>query len=152
MEKSEQMLPYYRQCFVCGETRLGRLGVRFKVVNGTVRATFTPTEKHVGFPGIVHGGIITALLDEAMVWAIYAATGQFALSAEITVRFLKPLPVGQTVEIVGYLVRKQRRIWEVASEIHDEQAIIYARAWGRFVPAPSEESEQWQSALQQSKP
>ena len=124
MEKNEQMLPYYRQCFVCGEARLGRLGVRFKVVNGTVRATFTPTEKHVGFPGIVHGGIITALLDEAMVWAIYAATGQFALSAEITVRFLKPLPVGQTVEIVGYLVRKQKRIWEVASEIHDEQAIV----------------------------
>jgi len=151
MAKSEQLLPYYKQCFVCGEARLGRLGVRFRVVNGTVRATFTPTEKHVGFPDIVHGGIITALLDEAMVWAIYAATGQFALSAEITVRFLKPLPVGQTVEVVGYLVRRQKRIFEVASEIQDEQAVIYARAWGRFVPAPSEENEQWLSALQQAK-
>jgi len=151
MAKSEQLLPYYKQCFVCGEARLGRLGVRFRVVNGTVRATFTPTEKHVGFPDIVHGGIITALLDEAMVWAIYAATGQFALSAEITVRFLKPLPVGQTVEVVGYLVRRQKRIFEVASEIQDEQAVIYARAWGRFVPAPSEENEQWLNALQQAK-
>lgn len=150
MEKSGRVLPYYRQCFVCGETRLGRLGVRFKVVDKTVRATFTPTEKHVGFPGIVHGGIITALLDEAMVWAIYAETGQFALSAEITVRFLKPLPVGHTVEVVGYLVRKQK-ILEAASEIQDEQAIIYARAWGRFVPAPSEENEQWLSSLQPAK-
>lgn len=151
MAKSEQVLPYYKQCFVCGETRLGRLGVRFKIVDGTVRATFTPTEKHVGFPDIVHGGIIAALLDEAMVWAIYAETGRFALSAEITVRFLKPLPVGKTVEVVGYIVRRQRRIWEVGSEIHDEQAIIYARAWGRFVPARDEENEQWKNALQQAK-
>lgn len=151
MEKSEQVLPYYRQCFVCGEPRLGRLGVRFKVVDGTVRATFTPTEKHVGFPGIVHGGIITALLDEAMVWAAYAATGQFALSGEITVRFLKPLPPGQAVEIVGYLVRRQRKVLEIASEIHDENAIVYARAWGRFVPAPAEMNEQWQSALHEGK-
>lgn len=148
MEKNEQLLPYYRQCFVCGETRLGRLGVRFRFAEGKVKATFTPTEKHVGFPGIVHGGIITALLDEAMVWAIYAETGKFALSSEITVRFLKPLPVGQTVEVVGYLVRRQRRIWEVGSEIHDEQAIVYARAWGRFFPVTPEENEQWQNALQ----
>lgn len=151
MAKGEQMLPYYKQCFVCGETRLGRLGVRFKVVNGTVRAVFTPAEKHVGFPGIVHGGIITALLDEAMVWAIYATTGQFALSNEITVRFIRPLPVGQTVEVVGYLIRRQKRIMEVASEIHDEQAIIYARAWGRFFLAPDEKNEEWLSALQQAK-
>ncbi len=147
MAKNEQMLPYYKQCFVCGETRLGRLGVRFKIANRTVKATFTPTEKHVGFPGIVHGGIITALLDEAMVWAIYAATGQFALSTEITVRFRKPLPVGQTIEIVGYLVRRKGHSWEVVSEIQDKQAVVYARAWGRFIPAPSEESEQWLSVL-----
>ncbi|MCS7266052.1 MAG: PaaI family thioesterase [Armatimonadetes bacterium] len=148
MEKSEQILPYYRNCFVCGEARLGRLGVRFKIDDGKVKASFTPTEKHVGFPGIVHGGIITALLDEAMVWAIYAETGQFALSAEITVRFIKPLSVGQSIEIVGYVVRRQRKIWEVASEIHDEQAIVYARAWGRFVAAKPEENENWQNALQ----
>ncbi len=150
MEKSEQLLPYYRQCFVCGEERLGRLGVRFRIADKKVKATFTPTEKHIGFPDIVHGGIVTALLDEAMVWAIYAETGKFALSAEITVRFVKPLPVGQTVEVVSYVVRKQRRIWEVTSEIHDEQAIVYARAWGRFVLAPPEANEQWQSALQSS--
>ncbi len=148
MAKSEQMLPYYRQCFVCGETRLGRLGVRFRVVNGMVRASFTPTEKHVGFPNIVHGGIITALLDEAMAWAAFAATGQFALSAEITVRFLKPLPVGQTVEVVGYFIRRHHRFLELGSEIQDEQAIIYARAWGRFVLAPREDTERWLSALQ----
>lgn len=151
MEKNEKLLPYYRQCFVCGDARLGRLGVRFKVADGKVKATFTPSEKYVGFPGIVHGGIITALLDEAMVWAVYAETGQFALSAEITVRFIKPLPSSQPVEVVGYIVRKQRRIWEVASEIHDDKAVVYARAWGRFVPAPPEENEQWQSALHTAK-
>lgn len=148
MEKNEQILPYYRNCFVCGEARLGRLGVRFKIDDGKVKASFTPTEKHVGFPGIVHGGIITALLDEAMVWAIYAETGLFALSAEITVRFIKPLSVGQPIEVVGYVVRRQRKIWEVASEIHDEQAIVYARAWGRFIAATPEENENWQNALQ----
>jgi uncharacterized protein (TIGR00369 family) len=144
----EQPLPYYRQCFVCGETRLGRLGVRFKKVDNTVRATFTPTEKHVGYPGIVHGGIITALLDEAMVWAVFAVSGQFAVSAELTVRFLKPLAPGQTVHIVGYVVRQRRHLWEVASEIQDENAVVYARAWGRMVTASSEQMQEWQSALQ----
>ncbi len=144
----EQPLPYYRQCFVCGEPRLGRLGVRFKKVNNTVRATFTPTEKHVGYPGIVHGGILTALLDEAMVWAVFAASGQFAVSVELTVRFLKPLVPGQTVHIVGYVVRQRRQIWEVASEIQDENAVVYARAWGRFMAASSEQTKEWQSELQ----
>lgn len=147
----EQPLPYYRHCFVCGEPRLGRLGVRFKVVDGTVRAIFKPSEKHVGYPDIVHGGILASLLDEAMVWAVFAATGRFAVSAELTIRYLKPLAPGQTVEIVGYVVRRQRRLFDVASEIHDEQAVIYARAWGRLVPVSPEENEQWLNALQRGK-
>jgi len=60
-------------------------------------------------------------------------------------------PPGQAVEIVGYLVRRQRKVLEIASEIHDENAIVYARAWGRFVPAPAEMNEQWQSALHEGK-
>ncbi|MFA0731948.1 MAG: hypothetical protein LKKZDAJK_001693 [Candidatus Fervidibacter sp.] len=146
----EQPLPYYRQCFVCGEPRLGRLGVRFKKrADNTVEATFTPTEKHVGYPGIVHGGIITALLDEAMVWTVFASSGQLAVSAELTVRFLKPLEPGQTVRIIGYVTRQRhRRLWEVASEIQDENAVVYARAWGRMVAVAPEQMEEWQSALQ----
>lgn len=152
MAKSEKALPYFKQCFVCGETRSGRLGVRFKVINGVVKATFTPTEKHAGFPGIVHSGTIAALLDEAMVWAIYATTGRFALTYEIYIRFLKPLPVGHVVTVIGYLNNKRRkRMLNAVSEIQDNQAVIYARAWGKFLIAPTEESEKWREALQQMK-
>lgn len=144
----EQPLPYYRLCFVCGEPRLGRLGVRFRAAeDGIVRATFTPTEKHVGYPDTVHGGILAALLDEAMVWAVYAVSKQLAVSGELTVRYNKPLSPGTTVNIIGWVVRQRRNVWEVASEINDGN-IVYARAWGRLVPAPEETSAQWQSVLQ----
>ncbi len=148
MASNERALPYYRQCFVCGEARSGRLGVRFKVVNGMVKGVFIPSEKHVGFPGIVHGGILAALLDEAMAWAVYAQTGLFGLSVEITVRFFKPLPPGRKVEVVGFVLRRKHRFLEVTSEIQGEDAVIYARAWGRFLLAPKETSDQWSEALQ----
>lgn len=144
----ERPLPYYRQCFVCGEVRLERLGVRFRIVDRMVRASFKPSEKHVGFPGIVHGGILAAVLDEAMAWAVFAAKKRFAVSAELTIRYLRPLPPQKEVEVVGYIVRQQRRIIEVASEIHDADAIIYARAWGRFLPVSLSENEQWLSTLE----
>ncbi len=136
-------LPFYRHCCVCGDKRRGSLGLRFRQEDEKVVADFVPSDRHIGYPGIVHGGILASVLDEAMAWAIYAHSGLFALSSELKVRFIKPLPPGQPVRVVAYPVAVQRNVYETTAEVQDDSGVVYARAWGRWFPAPAEQNAQW---------
>jgi len=65
---SKLALPYTRDCFVCGAHNPHGLRLRFRREGDEVRADFTPQTQHAGFRGIVHGGILSTVLDEAMFW------------------------------------------------------------------------------------
>lgn len=85
-------------CFACGPKNPHGLVLSFSSSAQGVRALFTPGKTHQGYKDIVHGGIITAVLDEAMVKAVIQK-GLAAVTAEITVRFKSPLMVGETVSV-----------------------------------------------------
>jgi acyl-coenzyme A thioesterase PaaI-like protein len=80
-------------CFACGQKNNSGLRLAFKTEGGKTFAEFIPRKSHQGFKDIVHGGIITAVLDEAMMKAVLFR-GIFAMTAEIAVRFRSPLLVG----------------------------------------------------------
>src|SRR5437762_54292 len=77
-----QTLPTTKGCFVCGQQNPLGLKLRLETDGTSVQAQFTPEVVHVGFKGIVHGGIISTLLDELMVWACAVQTRRFAFCAE----------------------------------------------------------------------
>src|SRR5215475_13925053 len=86
-----QALPHTRSCFVCGEANPLGLKMRFETDGKIVHAKFSPRPEHIGFKGVVHGGLIATVLDEIMVWACAVQTKRFAFCAEMNVRFLNPM-------------------------------------------------------------
>src|SRR5688500_12117637 len=77
-------------CFGCGDENPIGLRLRFAPVGDGVRASFIPGPEHQGFDNVIHGGIISTVLDEAMAWAT-ARAGFWAVTGEMQVRFRQPL-------------------------------------------------------------
>lgn len=83
-------------CFVCEPRNDAGLGIAFHhdVAGGRVVADFSLDEQFSGAPRYVHGGVLLAILDEAMAWATIAVAGKFAVTQETTSRFEHPVRVG----------------------------------------------------------
>jgi uncharacterized protein (TIGR00369 family) len=103
-------------CFVCGEKNPAGLHLKFDLCDGKVCAEFVPEKIHQGYKDIVHGGIISALLDEAMVKSALMK-GVPAVTAEITVRFKNPLMTGEKAVIEAQIVNINKRVIETAAVI-----------------------------------
>jgi uncharacterized protein (TIGR00369 family) len=128
-------LPHTHSCFVCGESNAIGLRLRFETDGRIVRTHFTPGPEHVGFKGVVHGGIIATLLDEIMVWACAVETKRFGYCAEMTVRFLKPLRPGEKVIATGELAANRRdKIFEAKADLKNQAGELLASATAKYLP------------------
>ena len=127
-------LPYTKNCFVCGAHNPHSLGVRFQQVGEEVQADFTPTLHQAGFRDIVHGGIIATALDEAMFWAAACQMKRFCLAAELNVRFVQKVTVGQPLRLVAKFVADRRRVWESSAELRDAAGRVLATATCKQIP------------------
>jgi uncharacterized protein (TIGR00369 family) len=128
-------LPHTRSCFVCGESNPAGLKLRFETDGRIVRTRFRPRTGHIGFKGIVHGGIIATLLDEIMVWACAARAKRFAFCAELNVRFSSPLRPGEEVVATAELANNRRdRILEAKAELKNQSGKVVASAGGKYLP------------------
>ena len=135
---SQLQLPYTRDCFVCGAHNPHGLHLRFRREGDEVLADFIPQPHHAGYRGIVHGGILATVLDEAMFWAAASITKRFCLAAELNVRFIGKVAVGQKFTCVARLQADRGRIWESSAELRDEQGKVCVRATCKQVPMNQE--------------
>ena len=101
-------------CFVCGENNPSGLHLRFSLQDGKVQTEFTPQKIHQGYKDIIHGGLISTLLDEAMVKAALMQ-GMPAVTAEITVRFKNPLMVGEKAIVEAVIEKINKKIIETSA-------------------------------------
>ncbi|MGD0016006.1 MAG: PaaI family thioesterase [Verrucomicrobiia bacterium] len=131
---SATLLPHTRGCFVCGEHNPHGLHLRFHRDGASVVTEFVPQPHHAGFRGIVHGGVLATVLDEAMFWAAACATKRFCLAAELNVRFLKKVGLEQRLLCVANFVADRGRLWESRAELRDESGTVYVRATCKQVP------------------
>lgn len=128
-------LPHTHSCFVCGETNPLGLKLRFHTDGRVVTARFKPCPEHIGFKGVVHGGITATVLDEIMVWACVVATKKFAYCAELNVRYVKPLAPDQEVTVTSELVADRRgRIFEAKATVLDATGEPLVSATGKYMP------------------
>jgi uncharacterized protein (TIGR00369 family) len=86
------------QCFVCGRDNPIGLKLVFQPDGDGVRAEFVPSELHVGYDGLVHGGIISAIVDDALA-NVWFTRGQEAVTAKIEVRFRREVRPGDRLII-----------------------------------------------------
>jgi acyl-coenzyme A thioesterase PaaI-like protein len=106
----------YTMCFACGQENPIGLKLNFRQEGEEARAEFTPGEFHQGWPGIVHGGIINTLLDEAMAYAPFFQ-GINCVMAKMEVRIMQPVLVGQQLFISSIIARKRRKLIETEAKI-----------------------------------
>jgi len=121
-----------RACIVCGrENKIG-LGLAYWAGDGASRAEWTVAPQFCGIPGFLHGGLILALLDDAMWYAAFG-DGGFTMTAEATVRYRAPVRQGQQVEVSGRVLKRTGRLWRLAAELREVGGGLLATAEGKFL-------------------
>lgn len=98
-----ELQPNSRDCFVCGIANPYGLQLRFYQTGpGEVTAEYTVPNRFQGYPGVVHGGIVAAMLDEITGRALMGADPpRFMYTARLNIRYRKNVPVGKPLRLVG---------------------------------------------------
>ena len=127
-----------QRCYVCGKENPAGLGVDFKIDKElrVISAKFTPSDIHQGYEGIVHGGILSTLLDEAMAKLTFSL-GIPAVTAEIKVTFKAPAAPGEELFVSGRLIQETRRLIQAEAKI-ERGPVVIAEATGKLLRTGSE--------------
>jgi len=122
------------QCFGCGGANAGGMKLTFEQdnVNRRIMGRFVLGERYQGGGGFAHGGIIALLLDEAM-GKVCRFRDVRAVTAELTVEYLKPVKVENEIVVEGRESEMQGRNLFMTGEIRNESGDVLARGKGRFV-------------------
>lgn len=101
-----------RNCFVCGPENPVGLRLGFRLEDEACVSEFTPDENHVGYPGVVHGGMLYSAMDDAMANWLYLR-GARAYTARCEIRYHEPAVVGQELRLVGRQTGRKRNVVEM---------------------------------------
>jgi uncharacterized protein (TIGR00369 family) len=125
---------YYGYCWICGERNKGGLRLKFDLnkTAKTLQTSFIPTETYQGYNGIVHGGILSALLDEAMAKLAFEL-GYNAITAMLNVRFKSPAKVNDKLMVRGEIIEVNRRLVLAKATIHREDGTLIAEGDSKLV-------------------
>ena len=109
-----------KNCLVCGlKNPYGLKASFFELENNELVCVFRPTDVHQSYPGRLHGGITTALLDETIGRAILGRYQEtiWGVTVEFTTSFKKPVPLDQELRVVGRITNENSRFFEGTGEI-----------------------------------
>lgn len=118
-------------CFVCSKTNPKGLHIKFKYVGDIAVATFTLEREYEGYPGIAHGGILAAILDDAMGNVKYVQ-GYAAYTIEMYIRYIKPVYIGEELIVRGWIRDIHHKIVSAAGDIQDKNGVIKTRAKAKY--------------------
>jgi hypothetical protein len=122
-------------CVACGTQNPTGLRIAFFTDSEGVWANWTPTEGWESFRGVVHGGIISTVLDEAMSRAV-VSQGWEALTTELTVRFRGRVSPGDELRLRGWIVDRRKRRIRTEASLATKTGEERAHAWGTFLSLP----------------
>ena len=134
---SELGIDFDHWCFACGRANPYGLHLDFDVARGRAETTLVSRREHTGYDGFVHGGIVTALLDETMGWAIFHQ-GIWGVTARLAVSFRRPVPVGEPLTVRAEVKKETRRAVDIHGEVLDSAGTLLADAEGTFVVMPEQ--------------
>jgi uncharacterized protein (TIGR00369 family) len=136
-----QLQPNSRHCFVCGLENEHGLHLRFfQTEEGDVIVETIVPDHFQGYPGIVHGGIVASLVDEALgrVHMGLADDPRFMFTAKMTVNYRKPVPTETPIRIVAQGIKSKRRSATSVCSIYGPEGVLLAEAEAVLVNVPDE--------------
>jgi acyl-coenzyme A thioesterase PaaI-like protein len=133
--------PSSRHCFVCGVEN--PLGLHLKFYDsepGEVMTEYTVPEDYQGYPGVAHGGIVAAMLDEAAGRCLMGdmQAPRFMYTARLNITYRKNVPVGQPLRLVGKAGASRGRSATATSAIYDQAGNILAEAEALLINIPKQ--------------
>lgn len=137
--------PNSKQCFVCGVANPVGLKINFyENAEGETIADYTVPQEYQGYPGIVHGGIVAAMLDEVAGRAHMGDNEhpRFMYTARLVVRYRKHVPVGRPIHLVGKAGKMHGKLATAQGAIYDETGALLAESEALLVEVPMDELNQ----------
>lgn len=136
----QRQQPNSRHCFVCGVSNPVGLNLRFYESGpGEVTAEYTAPHHFQGYPGVVHGGIVAAMLDEIAGRAHMGGDPpRFMYTARLDIRYRKNVPVGKPLRLVGRAGKNRERTATANSQIYGADGSLLAEAQALLVDVPEE--------------
>jgi uncharacterized protein (TIGR00369 family) len=122
-----------KECFGCGSENKHGLKMKFESNGEQLRSRLTMNERFRGWSNLIHGGVLSTILDETMGWTVLCLTKKFMLTKGMYVGFKRPVRIGMKITSTGYIKEhlSDRKIIVVA-EIHDESGDLCASSEGEF--------------------
>ena len=123
-------------CFVCGMKNPFGLQVKPEIKDdgALVRIECTPSEHLQGWADILHGGILSTLIDEAITYVGISTFGQHAVTAQLEVRFRNPAPTRVKLFVSAERIKVSRRLVEAKAEVRLTDGTLIATGTGKVVP------------------
>lgn len=132
-------------CFGCGRLNAAGLQMEFRLNpdGDGVWSRFVPSARFEGYQGVIHGGIISTLLDEVMAWSLYR-DDVWAVTGQMSVRFRRPMMVGEPILAIGHIGERRGRVIEMRGELRRERDNqLLAEATASFVQVPEAQAAAW---------
>jgi uncharacterized protein (TIGR00369 family) len=128
-------------CFGCGGDNPQGMRLKFSVdsSDSTVRGVFSLAHRYTGPPSFAHGGIIATLLEEAM-GKLNRVDGVVAMTAEMSVEYLRPVPLGRKIIVEARPSQQRDQNYWRESTIRDSRGRLLARGQARFVRVDTKRS------------
>ena len=123
-------------CYVCGKDNPIGLKIDFAIDEASRRisAKFVPKPEHQGYEGIVHGGILSALLDEAMGKLAFTLLGVPVVTAELTIKFKTPSTPGDELDVTAWITDEANRLILAEAKV-ERGLVLIAEAKGKLIKA-----------------
>ncbi len=132
MTSSRRHRNTHRYCLLCGDLNPKSLRLQFLVKEkGGVRAVFYAHQLYQGYNGMLHGGVIASLLDEAMTHCLFDR-GIQAVTADLQVRYMHAVPCHQFIEVQAELIDQRSPLFRLRSELLLDECVL-ARGYAKFI-------------------
>ena len=122
----------YPGCFVCGEKNEIGLGAHFYWDGHKAVCDIVADERHCGYRHLFLWGIVATFLDEVMIKALLAED-HFVVTAEMTIRFRKPVHTGDRLHCEGWLTEKRGTVYRTVGKVVNQDSETVAEAAGKYV-------------------
>jgi uncharacterized protein (TIGR00369 family) len=143
-EAKPRVTPYTfepHNCFACGQLNAAGMQLQIHVEDGRSWTEIELPRRFEGWEGIVHGGILSAIADEVMAWAVIS-TGELGVTVRMEMDYRRPVTVGQAIRADGWTTERRRRRFETAARIvAPGTGDVLVEARGTYLAVPSAQAE-----------
>jgi acyl-coenzyme A thioesterase PaaI-like protein len=132
-------------CFGCGRLNPYGLHLHFYPLDDEegIWAPFTPQREHEGYMGMVHGGIISTILDEVMAWSLYRSN-VWAVTGRLSISFKRPVEIGVPARAIGRLIADRGRLLDVSGTlVREADGLVLAESQAVFARVPERQASSW---------